>query len=224
MPKLALILSLISIFPAASATETAPIIDYVAAGEKAYATDLELDGYINGKMDKDRLMTFRGCTLERDAAYMYALMWSAADSDGVTLRTIDCYRTYNKQDAAYNRRCPYTSVAKYDIDPVTGEKWKTGTRSVRICSGPPTARAGESNHGWGRAIDFGNRRGSTLDCRSEEFRWLQANSKRFGWVHPRWAWCDRDSLEPWHFEYAGVTDPTLVSYGDISEHLVGIIE
>ena len=224
MPKLAVILAVISIFSTAADNEAEPDPEYFAASDKAYSLDLEVDGYINGKMDPDRLMTYRGCTLERDAAYMYALMWAAAEKDGITLRALDCYRSYDRQDAAYNRRCPVTEVAVFDTDPVTGEKWQTGTRSARICSGPPTARAGHSNHGWGRAIDFANYRGGTLGCNSEEFRWLQANSKRFGWVHPRWAWCDRDTREPWHFEYAGVTDPTLVSYGDISEELLEVLE
>ncbi|MGI9611016.1 MAG: hypothetical protein ACR2NL_12055, partial [Acidimicrobiia bacterium] len=83
MPKLVLILTLMSLFPA-TAFAAEPNPEYVPVGEEAYTLDLELDGYINGKMDNDRLMTFRGCKLERDAAYMYALMWAAADADGVT--------------------------------------------------------------------------------------------------------------------------------------------
>jgi hypothetical protein len=224
MPKLVLILAFVSVFPAIARADHLADPEYQPAGDSAYTLDLELDGYINGKMHKDRLMTFRGCTLERDAAYMYALMWEAAKQDGITLRTTDCYRTFNRQDAAYNRRCPATDVPVYDTDPITGERWQIGVTSKRICTGPPTAEAGYSNHGWGRAIDFRTRRGRSLGCSSEEFHWLQSNSHRFGWVHPRWAWCDRDSREPWHFEYAGVTDPTLVGYVGISETLLNILE
>ncbi len=218
MPLIALILSLFATLPSGGVPE------YVPAGDEAYTVDLVLDRYVNGDMDSDRLMKYRNCTLERDAAYMYALMWEAAQDDGVTLRPLDCYRSYARQAGAYNRRCPYTDVAVFDTDPITGESWQTGTRSVRKCTGPPTARPGYSNHGWGRAIDFRTRRGGTLGCTSPDLRWLQGNASRFGWVHPRWAWCDRDTREPWHWEYAGVTDPTLVSYGDINEALIRLVE
>lgn len=218
MPYIKLILTLFVILP-----QTTPP-EYVPAGDEAYTLDLELDGYDNGAMDSDRLMTFDGCTLERDAAYLYALMWEAAKSDGVTLRPQDCYRTYNRQVGAYERRCPFKNVAVYDKDPVTGETWMSGTRSVRICTGPPTAKPGQSNHGWGRAIDFRTRRGGSLGCDSPDTRWLQGNAHRFGWVNPRWAWCDRDTAEPWHWEYAGVTDPSLVNYGVINEKLAEHIE
>lgn len=55
---------------------------------------------------------------------------------------------------------------------------------------------GRSKHGWGLAMDFGtplNRQSS------EEWKWLYANSQRFGWV-----WTGEADGEPWHFEFTGV--------------------
>lgn len=196
--------------------------EYLAAGDEAYTLDLELDGYMNGHMDPDRLLSVRGCTLERDAAYTYSLMFEAAEQDGITLRPEDCYRSYAQQDRAYNARCPVETVPVFSSD-ASGGRVQVGTRKARVCTGPPTAQAGRSNHGWGRAIDFRDSRGS-LTCWDSEFLWLQQNAYRFGWVHPRWAHCGQDTTEAWHWEFAGVTDPTLVDFVTIDPSLIANAE
>lgn len=197
--------------------------EYAPAGSEAYSLDLELDGYINGKMDPDRMMTVAGCTLERDAAYLFSLMMDAAREDGVDLRYEDCYRTYNQQSAAYERRCPVIETAVFGVDARTGQTVQTGTKKSRECSGPPVAPAGRSNHGWGRAVDFAARY-SVLSCYDEAFHWLKSNAHRFGWVHPDWAHCGKSSQEPWHWEFAGVTDPILVRFITIDPTLVPSLE
>jgi hypothetical protein len=111
----------------------------------------------------------------------------------------------------------------YDDNGVSGAKVQVGTRVMRVCTGPPTARAGESNHGWGRAIDFEDRY-NTLTCYDREFDWLNLNAHRFGWVHPDWARCGQPTEEAWHWEYAGVTDPTLVDYVTVDPALVATVE
>lgn len=217
MPMIAIALAIVS------SLAFGPTPEYVPAGDEAYTADLELDGYVNGKMPSDRLMTLEGCTLERDAAYMYALLLEAADQDGIDLSWEDCYRSFNNQKSSYERRCPVTDIPTYTVDPVTGERWESGSKQKRVCSGPPIARAGQSNHGWGRAVDFTEGRG-VLSCSDRAFRWMQGNAHRFGWVHPDWAQCGRSSAEPWHWEYAGVTDPNLVGYNLISLNLLNSIE
>ena len=198
-------------------------VEYVPAGSEALTIDLEMDGYVNGYMPSDRMMTFDGCKLERDAAYTYALMMEAAERDGVYLEPIDCYRTYWEQKAAYNRRCPYIDVPIYDIDRITGEKYQVGTQNIRVCSGPKTARAGYSNHGWGRAVDFSDGRG-VLGCRDRAFLWLQSNALQFGWVHPPWAHCGMKYQEAWHWEYAGLVDVSLLPLLDLDTDLIHYIE
>lgn len=183
-------------------------LDFEPAGEEAYTLDLEMEGFVNGNMDPRRLMTVAGCTLERDAAYTYSLMLEAADRDGVRLRHEDCYRSYRQQDNAYNRRCPWQEVPVYG-ESSTGERVQVGSQRMRVCTGPPIAPAGRSNHGWGRAVDFRNARG-VLTCYSAEFHWLENNASRFGWVHPPWAGCGKATAEPWHWEFAGVTAPTVL--------------
>lgn len=197
--------------------------EYAPAGDEAYAMDLELDGYRNGYMDPDRLMTVSGCTLERDAAYTFSLMREAAEDDGIRLRAESCYRTWHQQDRAYNSRCPLTDVPVYEDTGVSGGMVQTGTKQVRVCTGPPTAPAGRSNHGWGRAIDFRDSRG-VITCRDEEFLWLQENAHRWGWVHPPWAHCGQPKEEAWHWEFAGVTAPVLVGYFNLDPSLLRSVQ
>ncbi|MFC0862710.1 D-alanyl-D-alanine carboxypeptidase family protein [Sphaerimonospora cavernae] len=58
------------------------------------------------------------------------------------------------------------------------------------------ATPGKSNHGLGLAVDLC---GGVQSFRSVQFNWLEANGKRFGWIHPDWAY--RSPFEPWHWEY-----------------------
>ncbi|MEZ0073309.1 D-alanyl-D-alanine carboxypeptidase family protein [Planotetraspora sp. GP83] len=55
---------------------------------------------------------------------------------------------------------------------------------------------GKSNHGLGMAVDLC---GGVQAFRSVQFNWLEANSKRFGFIHPDWAY--HSPFEPWHWEY-----------------------
>jgi D-alanyl-D-alanine carboxypeptidase len=61
---------------------------------------------------------------------------------------------------------------------------------------------GRSNHGLGLAVDLC---GGVEAFRSVQFNWLEANGKKFGWIHPDWAYSS--PFEPWHWEY----DPKLGS-------------
>ncbi|MFI6511592.1 D-alanyl-D-alanine carboxypeptidase family protein [Streptosporangium sp. NPDC050855] len=55
---------------------------------------------------------------------------------------------------------------------------------------------GRSNHGLGLAVDLC---GGVERFRSPQFNWLEANGKKFGWIHPKWAYVS--PFEPWHWEY-----------------------
>ena len=121
MPKIA------ALFLVFAGLAPGQVPEYAPAGTEAYTLDLELDGYVNGRMDPDRLMTVRGCLLERDAAYTYSLMLDAAEDDGIYLRFEDCYRSYWRQDAAYNRRCPITTVPIFSKGSSGGDRAHEGT-------------------------------------------------------------------------------------------------
>ncbi|WP_408639069.1 D-alanyl-D-alanine carboxypeptidase family protein [Nocardiopsis endophytica] len=63
---------------------------------------------------------------------------------------------------------------------------------------PPgnAAVPGTSNHGWGLAVDIC---GGVQNQGSAQFNWLEANSQKWGWFHPQWAYSN--PFEPWHWEY-----------------------
>jgi len=71
-------------------------------------------------------------------------------------------------------------------------------RVTKARKGYLAATPGESNHGWGIAVDF---------CRSETtnfavWKWLHANGPVYGWANPDWALSGGyGPHEPWHWEY-----------------------
>lgn len=203
LKRLLITLALLAIFvtPAAAftATELYPITN------EAYVDDLRQAGFRNGAMPDIRMIEVEGCRLERSAAYTLSLLLEEARAEGITLVPHECYRSYSAQAKSYERRCPVETQEIKGVDPETGEERVVGTRKSRNCSGPPTAAPGHSNHGWGRAVDFGNGR-RVLACGDAAFKWLQENGSRFGWVHPPWAHCGRPKQEAWHWEWGGVTD------------------
>jgi hypothetical protein len=189
---------------------TVPVVTdgtpYQPIRPEAYTQDLELAGFANGYMPERRMIGVAGCTIEREAGYTLSLMLEAAWEDGMrSLEPEECYRTFDQQAAVYDKRCPEVEQPIVRFDPEVGADVAVGSQTTRECSGPPTARPGTSNHGWGRAIDFGNGR-RTLTCGDPELQWLEENGARFGWVHPDWAQCGRTTEEPWHWEWGGVEE------------------
>ncbi len=179
--------------------------DFQPITPEAFVDDLRQAGFRNGNMPSTRMIEVEGCLLERSAAYTLSLLLESARADGVTIYPLDCYRSFSSQASAYDRRCPVETEEVKSVDPETGEETVVAVKKSRNCSGPPTAAPGHSNHGWGRAVDFGTGR-RALACSDVAFKWLQANGARFGWVHPGWAHCGRPGQEPWHWEWGGVTE------------------
>jgi hypothetical protein len=60
------------------------------------------------------------------------------------------------------------------------------------------ATPGNSEHGWGLAIDLGC---GVQSFRSAQHRWMKDNAGRFGWFHPTWARPGGGQPEPWHWEF-----------------------
>lgn len=98
------------------------------------------------------------------AAGAWEQMRAAAAADGVDLRAIDTYRSYDVQASAYQ-------------DHLSGKK------KANVL--PP----GRSEHGNGLAVDVTN--GALVGPGDVEWEWLNANAARFGW-HPisneSWHW------------------------------------
>jgi len=69
--------------------------------------------------------------------------------------------------------------------------------SIYDPSSPIAAPPGCSNHGLGVAVDIG---GGVETFGTEQYNWLKAHAKTYGWVHPAFAEPDGRVPEPWHWE------------------------
>ena len=117
------------------------------------------------------------------------------------LSITDAYRIYSTQESMFRRR--YTT--NYNISAKIDRRWWSGTSWWRRVGMGSSATPGTSNHGWGRAIDFGAR---VNILGSEEQEWMVTNAPRFGYVWPK-TFRKAPYLEPWHYEGSPVS---LASY------------
>jgi hypothetical protein len=83
------------------------------------------------------------------------------------------------------------------------DSYRSYPQQVALYADKPSLAAlpGTSNHGWGLAVDLC---GGIQRFGTAEFRWMQANAARFGWVHPRWAEPGGSRPEPWHWEFGNL--------------------
>jgi len=141
------------------------------------ATAAQLEEYLatngiegrNGRLSHDELTAVSGgwhdnARLLPPAATAWEEMRAAAALEGVDLKVIDSYRTWESQARAHQAH-------------LRGEK----TANVL----PP----GHSEHGNGLAVDVTN--GSIIGRDDSEWSWLQSNATRFGWFpisNETWHW------------------------------------
>ena len=143
----------------------------------AIATRAELTEYMrvnrieerNGKLEPYELTSISGSWYDNGrllppAAEAWELMRAAATEDGIDLKAIDTYRTWESQDRAHKEHL-------------------AGHKHANVL--PP----GTSRHGAGLAVDITN--GSIIDRADPEWAWMDANARQFGW-HPisneTWHW------------------------------------
>ena len=74
-------------------------------------------------------------------------------------------------------------------------------RRLAYTKGSLAAAPGQSNHGWGLAIDL-----CSSETSGQVWRWLNDNGPVFGWENPPWAKRGGSGpYEPWHWEYVAGT-------------------
>ena len=130
------------------------------------------------------------------AAKKYLEMVDAAKKDGVEWKITDSFRPLKIQ----------CNILDWDHFEKTGKKKKIRT------AGTPVAFPGNSNHGWGSAVDLGAKYGDKVHT------WLTNNAAKFGFSNP----FKNPRTEPWHWEHvesakalkSGVTP--MDSGGDVS--------
>lgn len=129
-------------------------------------------------------------SLQADAWQAWKEMEAAAQAEGLTLRFVSGYRTYAYQEELFN-----SYAAR---DPEGANRY--------------SARAGQSEHQSGLALDMDNGIGKTglteAFADTAEGKWLWANAYKHGWIlrYPR----GKEHItgyifEPWHYRYVGRT-------------------
>ena len=80
------------------------------------------------------------------------------------------------------------------------DSYRTYAAQVDVYARKPNLAAipGNSNHGWGLAVDLC---GGIQTFGTPQHLWMQANAPKYGWVHPTWAQAGGSRPEPWHWEY-----------------------
>ena len=132
----------------------------------------------------------------------YNSMISAAKNDGITLKIISGFRTYQGQTTLFNNK-----VNKYINQGYSRERAKELAAQY-------VAPPGTSEHLTGLAVDlistdwysYNSVLNSNFE-KTEEFEWLYSNCAEYGFVlrYPK----DKEavtgySYEPWHYRYVGV--------------------
>ena len=134
-------------------------------------------------MNPDRSMMLRKPALRKLVA-----LWHAAEFDGINLKVVSAYRSYDYQEGLFQR---YSD----NYGPEEANRF--------------SARAGQSEHQLGTTVDFG---GTAFDlnaafAETDQGIWLADNAHLFGFVmsYPEGAEDITGYIyEPWHYRYIGV--------------------
>ena len=107
----------------------------------------------------------------------------------------DAALAFYKLNAAYKRR--------FGRDMCVTDSYRSLADQQRVYYQRPgfAAVPGTSNHGKGQALDLC---GGVENAATVQFKWMEANSRRYGWFHPAWAYSN--PYEPWHWEYGNESE------------------
>ena len=156
----------------------------------------------------------------------YRLLWSAhqaflemdaaARKEGMRIRVVSSYRSFNHQNLIWTRK--YKKYRSRKLTPKTAVEY-----NIRY-----TAIPGSSRHHWGTEIDVvdGSIKTSRYPLSTKNFHgygiykdfreWMDENAHKFGFIrvytndHTRKGF----KYEPWHYSYAQLAKPLLREYSE----------
>ncbi len=168
----------------------------------------DLTGQKNGYVVPAVLRTIQKPSgkLEQHAATAWNCLQLAAYFNGLTMNQVGAYRTYSQQLAMFNDRYSTTDTGRV---PQVTRIWQ-GKKYYLKPGKAPCATPGNSDHGWGLAIDVANCGISSPIC-----KWLLGDgfatceALKYGFT---WAVADpkNPNFESWHLQY--VTGDTWTQY------------
>ena len=145
------------------------------------------------------MYAYSGIKLSSVAYEAFKELFNAAKSEGYTIVINSGYRSYDSQEAVYNRN-----------------KNNYGTTYADNF----VARPGHSEHQTGLAVDVADYENSSEDFeKTEAYQWMLDNAHKYGFIlrYPK----DKEditgySFESWHFRYVGVDIATKIHSLDIT--------
>ncbi len=161
-----------------------------------FPTDLLHPHQDNGSVADSLRVSISGipaqATMHHIAAQAFVAMRNAAKAEAnVDLRPSsagDLYRDYGSQESLFRSR--------YQLTPIDGADTKSWRNEVWYKKDPGTFEAaapGNSNHGWGLAIDLAGLAATPVNDVS---KWVLDNYARFGFSHEH-----HDKSDPVHIRY-----------------------
>ena len=159
---------------AANPDSTAVLVNKHYALAQDYAPELEALGWPYGSG-----------SLRPEAARAFRAMADAARAEGISLRSVSAYRSYQHQSTTYNRYLRYNRQATVDTF---------------------SARPGHSEHQTGLALDINAANVAARFERTPAYAWLQAHCAEYGFILRYME--GKESItgyrfEPWHYRYVG---------------------
>ncbi|MBQ8472046.1 MAG: M15 family metallopeptidase [Bacilli bacterium] len=137
--------------------------------------------------------------LEKECMTSFIKMARDASINGLNLRAISTYRTYEYQENLYNNYLKSDGLEKADTY---------------------SARPGFSEHHTGLAIDLDNIKTSYMNFENtKEFTWMKENAYKYGFIlrYPK----DKENItgymyEAWHYRYVGTRIATYIHENNIT--------
>lgn len=163
--------------------------NYVLVNKYNYLTS----NYVPSNLVKLDEFARSGIYLVNEAYQAFKLMARDASIQGLNLRIVSAYRSYEYQQNLYNSYLAKDSQEVVDTY---------------------SARAGYSEHQTGLAVDIDNTRNLYTNFeKTDEFKWMQDNCYKYGFIlrYPK----DKEHItgymyEPWHYRYIGIKESTFI--------------
>ncbi|MGI5907433.1 MAG: D-alanyl-D-alanine carboxypeptidase family protein [Christensenellales bacterium] len=141
---------------------------------------------------------FEGGQVDKRILTVCRRMFADAKEDGVTLRLVDAYRSYARQNELYQKKVDSYIAKGY------------GRKEAEKKAATITARPNTSEHQTGLALDIVTPSYTIRDkgfARTKAFKWLDAHAQDYGFTMRYRA--DKVSItkviyEPWHWRFVGV--------------------
>jgi hypothetical protein len=178
---------------------------------KKLALPKEVEKVGNGKLTPKMLKKVKtGGVMWTEAADAFNLMYDAALAAGFKLRNVGDFRPFEGQLSMFKDRYSEKDLGR---KPQVTRKYEGKTWYLKPGKAP-SSTPGNSNHGFGLAIDLGyETKGALTSMGGKCLEWMCANAPKYGFYlqgsDPK-----SPEFEAWHWQYVcGDTPPAAVSGG-----------